>query len=408
MSKKNILIVITALLVLAVFLYQIPGINSRLAWGWERVTTYLRGVANPAGPVPTAVASPPSQVSLASPTSLPATPMPTCENCETPTPTPTSAPLPTQVSNPSPPYELQDMNNCGPATLSMALHVYNWNGDQFDISNVIKPERDDRNVNPEEMVYWVRNYAGWLRAEYRVNGNITLLKRLVAAGYPVIVEETFTFDDPYWPNDDLWAAHYLLLTGYDDVARTFTAHDSFRGADQVVSYENLEEGWKPFNFVYMLIYLPEEEGELRTILGPDWDPVVNRQNALTASQAKAASNPNEAYAWFNYGSNLVYFENYAEAARAFDNARNLGLPQRMMRYQFSPFLAYFHAGRIDDLFALTTYALDRTPNSEEAWLWRGWGLYRQNDFEGARAAWEKALSHRPDYPDAQYALDFVR
>ena len=56
------------------------------------------------------------------------------------------------------------MNNCGPATLSMALHVYNWNGDQFDISNVIKPERDDRNVNPEEMVFWVRNYAGWLRA----------------------------------------------------------------------------------------------------------------------------------------------------------------------------------------------------------------------------------------------------
>ena len=402
MSKKNVLIGIAVLLALAALLTQVPSVNARLIWGWERVTTYLRGVANPAGPVPT-----PKPV-----TPQPATPTvtsePTVTGLPTSTPTLTPEPLPTQVSLAPPPYELQDMNNCGPATLSMALHVYNWDGDQFDISNVVKPERDDRNVNPEEMVYWVRNYAGWLRAEYRVNGNITLLKRLLAAGYPVIIEETFTFEDPYWPNDDLWAAHYLLLTGYDDTTRIFTGQDSFHGADQVVSYEDLEKGWKPFNYVYMLIYLPEEEGELRSILGPDWDVNVNRQNALNASQKAAVSHPNDAFLWFNYGSNLVYFENYEEAARAFDQARNLGLPQRMMRYQFSPFLAYFHSQRTDDLLTLTRYALDRTPNSEEALLWHGWGLYRQGDFKGARADWEKALYHRPGYLDAQYALDFVR
>jgi len=402
MSKKNVIIVIAVLLVLAALLSQIPSVNSRLTWGWERVTTYLRGVANPAGPVPTPKPVTPQ------PATQTVTSEPTVTGLPTSTPTLTPEPLPSQVSLNPPPYELQDMNNCGPATLSMALRVYNWDGDQFDISNVVKPERDDRNVNPEEMVYWVRNYAGWLRAEYRVNGNITLLKRLLAAGYPVIIEETFTFDDPYWPNDDLWAAHYLLLTGYDDATRTFTGQDSFHGADQVVSYENLEKGWKPFNYVYMLIYLPEEEGELRSILGPDWDVNVNRQNALNASQTAAVSHPNDAFLWFNYGSNLVYFENYEEAARAFDQARNLGLPQRMMRYQFSPFLAYFHSQRTDDLLALTRYALDRTPNSEEALLWYGWGLYRQGDFKGARAEWEKALYHRPGYLDAQYALDFVR
>ena len=360
MSKKKILIAFAALLVIVVLLYYIPSINARVNWGWVRVTTYLRGVANPAGPVPTPRPVTPEPV-------IPTvTPKPTTTGLPTSTPTSTPEPLPAQVSLTPPPYELQDMNNCGPATLSMALHVYNWNGDQFDISNVIKPERDDRNVNPEEMVYWVRNYAGWLRAEYRVNGNIPLLKRLLAAGYPVIIEETFTFEEPYWPNDDLWAAHYLLLTGYDDAARTFTGQDSFHGANQTVGYDELEESWKPFNYVYMLIYLPDEEGELRTILGTDWDSNTNRQNALNASQAEAASHPNDTYAWFNYGSNLVYFENYSEAARAFDSARNIGLPQRMMRYQFSPFLAYFHADRIEDLLTLTSYALDRTPNSEEA------------------------------------------
>ena len=402
MSKKNLLIVFAALIILAALLYQIPTINARVAWGWERLTTYMRGVVNPAGPVPTPKPVTPEPVTPTVP------PSPTATGLPTVTPTATLEPLPTQVSLDAPPYEQQDMNNCGPATLSMALQVYNWNGDQFDISKVIKPERDDRNVNPEEMVYWVRNYAGWLRAEYRVNGNIPLLKRLLAAGYPVIIEETFIFDEPYWPNDDLWAAHYLLLTGYDDTTRTFTAHDSFHGANEVVTYDELQESWKPFNYVYMLIYLPEEEGELRSILGPDWDPNTNRQNALNASQTEAASHPNDAFAWFNYGSNLVYFENYTEAARAFDNARNIGLPQRMMRYQFSPFLAYFHSQRTEDLLTLTTYALDRTPNSEEAWLWHGWGLYRQGDYKGARSDWEKALYHRPGYLDAQYALDFVR
>ncbi len=48
-----------------------------------------------------------------------------------------------------------------------------------------------------------------------------------------------------------------------------------------------------------------------------------------------------------------------------------GLPQRMLRYQFGPFLAYFNALRTEDLLALTDYALDRTANSEEALLWRG-------------------------------------
>jgi tetratricopeptide (TPR) repeat protein len=80
----------------------------------------------------------------------------------------------------------------------------------------------------------------------------------------------------------------------------------------------------------------------------------------------------------------------------------------MLRYQFGPFLAYFHAGRTDDLMALTDYALLRTPNSEEALLWRGWGLYRLGKKAEAVASFQKALEARPGYHDAKYALDFVR
>ena len=92
------------------------------------------------------------------------------------------------------------------------------------------------------MACWVRNYAGWLRVEYRVGGDIETLKRLIAAAYPVMIEGTRSLnpDDTGWPDDDLWAAHYLLLTGYDDATQTFTVQDASCGPDQKIPYEQLE------------------------------------------------------------------------------------------------------------------------------------------------------------------------
>ena len=392
---------------LAILILQISAINSRLAWRYEVAKTYVRNVLNPVGDAPTAIPNTPAPASVASPTSQVT---PTSEVIAAPIPpTPTLASPPPQAFLSSPPYEKQLPNNCGPAALSMMLHMFGWTGDQKTISDVIKPVNGDRNVNPEEMAYWVLNYAGWLRVEYRVGGDIETLKRLIAAAYPVMIEGTTSLnpDDTGWPDDDLWAAHYLLLTGYDDATQTFTAQDAYRGPDKKIPYEQLESEWKPFNYLYLVVYLPEQEEEIQTLLGSDWDRDLNRQNALAIAQAATAQDPNDAFAWFNVGSNLVYFERYDEANAAYDKAREIGLPQRMFRYQFGPFIANFQTNRIDDLLALTEYALQRTEMSEEAWLWQGWALYRKGDTTGAIADWRKALSIRPGYEDALYALNFV-
>ena len=104
----------------------------------------------------------------------------------------------------------------------------------------------------------------------------------------------------------------------------------------------------------------------------------------------------------------MYFERYDEAALAYDRSREIGLPLRMFRYQFGPFLAYFHSDRIDDLLVLTDYARGITDMSEEAWLWYGWALYRQGNYAGARNAWQKALSINDSvYVDARTALEYV-
>lgn len=407
MSRRNLLFTGAGVLLTLILVFQIPAVNSRVAWRYEVAKTYMKNVLNPVGAVPTAIPNPTSTQSPATPTA-PVTPT-TAVVAATVAATPTIAPPPPQAFLSSPPYEKQNPNNCGPAALSMMLHMFGWTGEQTTISDVIKPVNGDRNVNPEEMAYWVHNFAGWLRMDYRVGGDIETLKRLIAASYPVIIEGTTALnpDDTGWPDDDLWAAHYLLLTGYDDATQTFTAQDPYRGPDKKISYEQLEAEWKPFNYLYLVVYLPERAAEVQAVLGPNWDPDVNRQNALAMAQAATGADPSDAFAWFNVGSNLVYFERYEEANAAYDQARQLGLPQRMFRYQFGPFIANFQAHRTEDLLALTDYALQRTEMSEETWLWHGWGLYRQGDTNGAIEDWRKALSVHPGYEDALYALNFV-
>ncbi len=401
------LLVFLGLVGLAVWLY--PAYHSRLLWRWEVFTTYVRGVLQPVGAMPTAAPLTPAAAAQSTPAPRPSsTPQPTPQPGPTAAPAATPTPLPASVSLKSPPYEKQDMNNCGPATLSMTLKMYGWQGDQFAISNVIKPVPQDRNVNPDEMEYYVNNFAGWLRVATRVNGDLDLLKRLLAGGYPVIIETVDLTDAPYYPNDDLWMAHYLLLTGYDDATGTFMTQDSYRGANIAVPYDALDADWEPFNRVYMVLYFPGDEAYLGGLLGADWDARANRERALAFSLQAVEQQPENAFRWFNLGNNYLYFEQYNEAAKAFDTARNLGLPQRMLRYQFGPFIAYFHTFRTDDLLTLTEYALQRTPNSEEAMLWRGWALYRLGQKNQAVDLWQKALAARPGYPDALYALDFAR
>ena len=406
---KILLISFAGVALLGILLYQIPSIRSRILWRYEVWATRFKNTLDPVV-IPTPIPSTPFA------TFTPHPPTPTLLATEPPTPT--LIPLPPQVMLTSPTYEKQDYNNCGPATLAMTLRMYNsWNGDQYDVADIVKPMKEDRNVNPEELRYYILNEAGWLKVEYRVAGTLDLLKRLLAANYPVLVEEASTVE-PEWangPNDDLWDAHYILINGYDDQEGVFIAQDpqlgKEKGADKKIPYEALEKDWKPFNYLYMVIYFPQDEAEVQSIIGMDWDADLNRQNAMDLANAQIAADPQDAFAWFNLGASLTYFERHQEAAQTFDQAFTIGLPQRMTRYQFWPFVAYFNADRIDYLLEITekTYKPINGYYAEEALLWHGYGLFRKGDFNGALADWNKALKVHPNYCYAERAInDYIQ
>jgi len=383
----------------------------------DMALVYMEKVINPVSDLPTpAVSNQPEMPLPAVSVNLEADPTATIEPTLTPmfTPTPTlvPTPIPGQLQVAPPAYDAvkdkQDLNNCGPATLALYLRFFGWDGDQYDISRVIKPSDDDRNVNVEELVYYVRTKTGWLNAEFRVGGDLETIKRIIAAGIPVMIETTFEADRDGWPNDDRWAGHYLLVTGYDDATQTFVVHDTERGANQRETYQKLKADWQSFNYVYIMVYLPENEDDLKRAIGENWDAETNRQNALERAQAEAEQEPDNPFTWFNIGSNQVYFERYQEAAAAYDTARSIGLPQRMLRYQFGPYIAYFWTQQTDELVALTNHALKQVSRtSEEAMLWRGWAEYRLGNDDTALGYFRAALNVRPDYEDALWATDFI-
>jgi hypothetical protein len=403
--------------ILVIFLiYQLPPVHERLFWRVDFALTYLRGVISPPGalptmrPIPTQTQPAPAATATPGPSAAPAgslatgTPEPSVTPPE-PTPVPTQIPASASVEPPK--FEVQGPNNCGPATLSAYLRFYGWDGNQQSVADLVKPNPDDRNVNVEELTYFVHTKVGWLNMEYRVGMDVAHIKQFLAVGMPVMIEEGMRLDQSYWPDDDLWAGHYLFITGYDDAKNSFITQDSFYGPNRPVTYAELDRNWHVFNRVLIMIYPPDMEDSVKSILGDNWDPDANRQHALDTAQAEAKANPKDPYAWFNAGTNLAYFTRYSDAADAYDQARSLGLPQRMLRYQFGPFIAYFNTGRMQDLNDLVTYALHVTPTSEEALLWQGWSLYRAGDKAGAEASFKKALSQNSSYQDAKYAINFL-
>jgi tetratricopeptide (TPR) repeat protein len=295
-------------------------------------------------------------------------------------------------------HEYQLWNNCGPATLSMALSYYAWGGDQRDAAAFLKPDQEDKNVSPSEMASFVRQQG--LEIVVRYGGDVHLIQKLLLAGFPVLVEKGF---DPE-PDRLGWMGHYLLIAGYNEFERSFVTMDSYTGPSQNESYTHLDDFWRHFNRVYLVIYRPEQEADLATVLGDDMDPTVNLWNTLAIAIDEVNRNPKDAYAWFNLGSSYTQVGLFPDAAGAFDQARQLGLPWRMLWYQFWPYKAYYEVGRFDDMIALADATIATTLEIEESFYYKGMALQAQGDIGGARAAYQQAIDFNPNFAAAVQAI----
>jgi tetratricopeptide (TPR) repeat protein len=290
----------------------------------------------------------------------------------------------------------------------MALGYFDLQQTQATAATFLKPDPEDKNVSPSEMATYVRSLG--IKVTLRVGGDLTRLKRLLAAGFPIVVETWFIPE----PGDQM--GHYRLLTGYNDEGSYFVAHDSYNGPNIHLDYAAFDELWRVFNRVYLVPYYPHQAERLASILKTDQDDRAMYQHALETAWAEA-QNPDAncvayedcadatAFAWFNVGTNLNALGRHQEAAAAYDQARMLGLPWRMLWYQFGPYESYYAVGRYEDVITLATATLNIVANLEESHYWRGMAYLAQEQIDKARADFNAALKYNPNFSPAAQALE---
>lgn len=294
----------------------------------------------------------------------------------------------------------QDWNNCGPATLTMGLSYFGYPvTDQHVAANWLKPNYEDKNVSPWQMVEYVNTQLdGSIRALLRQGGTLDMLKLLISNDFAVLTEEGY---DP--PGRGLgWMGHYLLMAGYDDARQVFITQDSYDGPNLEYTYEHVDEFWRHFNHVYIVLYTPDREDELMALLGSDADEMQNWANALERARTDTIADQSDAFNWFNMGTNFVGLGMYQEAATAYDQARNIGLPWRMNWYQFGMFETYLNVGRFNDVITLAQANLnDGGGQYVEETFYYG-GLAREAMGETARAIenLDQAVFFNPNFTPA--------
>jgi uncharacterized protein YvpB len=443
-KHKTLTIVIAILLVciLAAFAYYLPPVHDRLAYRVESLRAAIKYRLNPpdeavftpqeqVDPIVEASAPTPSPT-VPPPSATPTPPGPTPTLVPTLEPTTTATPLPEFVSLDGVVYVDQHnrWNYCGPANLTMALNFWGWPGTRDDVARVVKPGvqdpsldfiqqgRWDKNVMPYEMADFVANHTEF-NIMTRSGGDIELVKRLIANGFPVLIEKGYYEAD--YTGKVAWLGHYLFVTGYDENKGAFIVQDAYLkpGANMDSDYETFVEGWRSFNYLFMVIYPPDREPEVIDLLGPWADPNWADQHALEIAEVESGNleGIDQFFAWFNKGSSHVRLQQYADAAIAYDQAFQLYAdlgdddtqrPYRILWYQTGPYWAYFYSGRYQDTINLadtTLYDTIAEPTLEESLYWRGMAYSALGQTGEAIADFRESVRLNPNFAPGIYMLN---
>ncbi len=423
---KKFLTVFLALfgfLLLAAVIYNLPPVHDRLSWRVDNLRTNIKYALNPPEEVVfvpggetagTLAVTPVTPTATAKPSP---TPQPTGSPQPSPTSEPTSTPLPEEIVLPGVHYEDQHgrLNYCGPSNLSMALTFWGWDGNRDIVGQAIKPYADDKNVMPYEMEEFIGAETD-LHSIVRVGGDLELVKSLIAAGFPVLLEKgTFLTD---LAGEFSWMGHFQLATGYDEAHEVLIVQDTYLGENFEMGYAEILKGWRAFNYLYLVAYPPQREAEVFHLLGPRVDETYSAQLAAQLASDEifsAEDEPSRFFAWFNRGTSLAMLQDYGGASAAYDEAfanvypdiAQAERPWRMMWYQTGPYRAYFYAGRYYDVINLADTTLDSMskPVLEESFYWRALAREALGDVTGAISDLREAVRLNPNFSAGQAQLD---
>ena len=349
---------------------------------------------------PTAEPEPTESAEVAQKEATPTPTEPPAKPTATPTPPITKTPLPNAFAVNSIIFQEQDDYwNAGPANIAMLLSYWGDKTTEQEVKEALSFV-SDKHVTPAEIVTYVEENSD-VNIMLRYGGSLDLLKQLIAAGFPVMVQRSFSL-----PGDVGWSGHYTLINGYNEQRNTFLTMDSYVGAFQVYGAEHIEETWRAFNYAFLVLYQSEREAELYGAIDEWANQRWSLQHALVKATEEAASLPGlkRYFALYNRGTTLTKLGRYEEAATAFDQAANTftGLsdfekPHRMTWYQPDLYEAYYQVGRYQQVIDSADTALELAGADvlEESLLWRGLARQAFGEEDSAEADIARAIELNP-------------
>lgn len=425
MRKRNLtilLIGVPLICLLCVLVYFLPPVNDRLAWRVDELRTRVKYALNPPAeslfipqqdPAVTVITIAPTTTPTGTLTATPSPVGPTNTPAPTFTPTLTPTPLPEAVYLQGVKYEDQHnrWNYCGPANLSMAMTYWGWDGNRDIVGEAVKPNDKDKNVMPYEMQDFVADQGNGLETVVRFGGDIDLIRRLVANGFPVMAEKGYYEID--YTGTLGWLGHYQFINGYDDAKQVLIVQDTYvrPGIDHEISYEDFIQGWRSFNYLFMVVFPADRAEEVYATLGPYADLEWSNRHALEIAEAESQllTGIDLYFAYFNIGTSHVSLQEYGDATYAYDYAFETVYPSlpvdgmrpyRVMWYQTWPYWAYFYSGRYQDVIDLANWTLIETisePLIEESFYWRGLAREALGDIQGATDDMRQSVNLNPNF-----------
>lgn len=165
---------------------------------------------------------------------------------------------------PSVPYLTQRGNYCGPAAVSMAMGYW---GRELGQDSIAEQVYTGIAGTPPQVI---RNHARTVGMEsVEFAGDTETWKRLLDAGFPIL-----------WLQFMREGGHYRVVTGYDDVFRSWIVHDPNRFRREMIPYEEVKDLWVLPNVVRSIVLFPPEEAGHAALEGLRPTAMMSATNAI--------------------------------------------------------------------------------------------------------------------------------
>ncbi len=310
-----------------------------------------------------------------------------------PTPDPILAPTPNTYEIPSRLHVFQSFNNCGPATLSMALSYEGITIDQAELGQILRPyqvpggDNDDKSVTLNEVAKQAETYG--LTTYLRPNGDIEKLKQFIANDIPVITRTWLSLDEDI--------GHYRIVRGYDENTKQIIQDDSLQGRNLRYSYNEFNALWKTFNYEY-LVLIPENKIEIvKSILGNDLNETTGWENAKTRIENELLEDPQSTDLLFALSRIHYYLGNYDKSVNYFNQVENL-VSFRALWYQLEPLLSIYETGDYTRVFQISNKILNNQNRAySELYKLRGDMYQNQGQIDLARSEYQKAVFYNTSF-----------